>query len=113
MKDISLPLKWLIHEFDYFEHSGTDDYSNVIYADPLKIKNTRVDESTTFSRDATQNKIESNAVIFIDAKHSSPLPEFKEESKIMFKNREYTIKKVIPFYHPHKDAVRHYEIEVI
>lgn len=113
VKDISLPKKWLIHDVEYIEYVGSDDYSNPIYSDGVVIQSVRVDESTTFSRDATQNKIESNAVIFVDTKHSAPILDYKEESKVIFKDKEMTIKKVIPFYFPESDRIRHFEIEVI
>lgn len=113
MKEISLPRKWLVHDMEYFEYLHEDDYSQPVYSEPLTIKRVRVDESTTFTRDTTQNKIESDAIIFVDTKHSTPILDFKEKSKIIFKGKELIITKVVPFYFPELDKVRHYEIEVI
>ena len=110
-----LPKRWLIHDIIYQERlPGKDSYGNPLFAEPIIIKHVRFDDSTVFSRDQTQTKIQAEAVIFIDATHSTNLPEkFIEESKITFNGREYTIKKVIDCYYPNKNEIRHYELEVI
>jgi len=110
-----LPKRWLIHEIQYEEYTGErDSYGNLIYADPVVIKHVRFDDETVFSRNATDTKILANAVIFVDSTHSTNLPEkFVEESKITFNEREYTLKKVVDCYYPHKNEIRHWELEVI
>lgn len=109
-----LPKKWLIHEMIYEGYTGEkDDWGNDLYEDPVTIKNVRVDDATVFSRDQTQTKILAEAVIFVDAKNSSPIIEFKEQSKVRFNNREYVIKKIVPCYHPNKNDIHHWELEVI
>lgn len=108
-----LPKRWLIHSIEYYRHLGEDDWSNPIYDNPITIENVRFDDSTVFSRDTTQTKILADAVIFVDSTHSKPIPEFKEESRITFNGRELTLKKIIPCYYPHKNEVRHWELEVI
>src|SRR5690625_4911792 len=110
-----LPKSWLIHEIQYEKYTGNrDSYGNYIYDDPITIKFVRVDNETVFSRDTTHTKIVANAVIFVDATHSTNLPErFVEESKITFNGKEYIIKKVIDCYYPNKNEIRHYELEVI
>lgn len=110
-----LPKKWLIHTIEYREKlEGKDSYGNPRYADPITIKNVRFDDTTVFSRDQTQTKIQAEAVVFVDSTHSTNLPEkFLEESKITFNEREYTLKKVVTLYYPNKNKVRHWELEVI
>lgn len=114
-----LPKRWLIHSIVYEEYAGKDDWSNPKYDDPITIENVRFDDSTVFSRDATQTKVLADAVIFVDTTHSKPIPEFKEESKVTLLNPDgtegntYTVKKVVPCYYPHKNEIRHYELEVI
>lgn len=108
-----LPKRWLIHSIVYEGYAGKDDWSNPKYDDPITIENVRFDESTVFSRDTTQTKILADAVIFVDSTHSKPIPEFEEESRITFNGRELTLKKIIPCYYPHKNEVRHWELEVI
>jgi len=115
MKIRPLPKKWLIHTITYEERlKGKDSYGNPRYSDPVIIKHVRFDDSTVFSRDTTDTKILANAVIFVDATHSTNIPEkFVEESKITFNEKVYVLKKVIDCYYPQKNEVRHYELEVI
>ena len=110
-----LPKSWLIHDIIYKQRlEEKDDFGNPLYAEPITIHHVRCDQSTVFSRDNTQTKILANAVIFIDARNSSPIPDkFVQESIINFEDGEYVLKKIIPCYHPKKNTVRHYELEVI
>jgi len=110
-----LPKKWLIHTIEYREKlQGKDSYGNPLFAEPITIENVRFDDTTVFSRDQTQTKIQAEAVVFIDSTHSTNLPErFIEESKITFNGKEYTVKKVVDCYYPHKNEIRHWELEVI
>lgn len=109
----TLPKRWLIHSIEYGAFKGIDSWDNPIYDSPIIINNVRFDDSTVFSRDSTQNKILAEAVIFIDIKHSTPKIDFKERSKITFNNKDYVLKKVIPCYHPTKNKIHHFELEVI
>lgn len=110
-----LPKKWLIHDIIYEEKlPGKDSYGNPLFADPVTIKHVRFDDSTVFSRDTTDTKILANALVFVDSTHSTNLPEkFVEESKITFNSNNYVIKKVVDCYYPHKNKIRHWELEVI
>lgn len=109
-----LPKKWLIHTIVYEGFTGKKDaVQNPIYDAPIAIQFVRYDPSTVFSRDSVQTKIVANGVIFVDSTHSSPIPEFKEESKITFKDQTSILKKIVPCYQPKSDEVRHWELEVI
>lgn len=109
-----LPKRWLIHEIIYEGYTGQkDDWGNDKFEEPITIKHVRFDDSTVFSRDNTQTKVLANAVIFVDAKYSTPIPDFKEQSKVTFNDKEFVIQKVVPCYYPIKNAVHHYELEVI
>lgn len=109
-----LPKSWLIHTITYKEIlDEKDDYGNLTYKTPIDIEFVRYDPTTVFSRDNTQSKIVAEGVIFVDAVNSSPIPDFKEESIIIFEDRELTLKKIVPCYHPNKNIIRHYELEVI
>lgn len=111
----ALPRSWLIHDIIYKQKlDGKDDYGNPLHAEPIIIKHVRFDQSTVFSRDNTQSKIVADAVIFVDARNSEPIPdEFVEESIIIFDGKEHVLKKIVPCYHPKGDIVRHWELEVI
>lgn len=109
-----IPKRWLIHSIVYEGYTGQKDaYQNPIYDDPITINHVRYDQSTVFSRDSSQTKIVAEGVIFVDAVNSSPVPKFKEESKITFDGRQLTLKKVIPLYNPQENKVHHWELEVI
>lgn len=109
-----IPKSWLIHEISYAAYEGKDDFSNPKYAIPVKMEFVRFDDSTVFSRDATQKKIIAEGVIFVDAKHSTNIPkQFIKESIITFEGRDYILKKDIPCYYPKKNKIHHYELEVI
>jgi len=110
---MTLPKQWLIHTILYEEYQGVDDWDNEQFAKPINIKHVRFDDSSVFSRDSNQNKIVADAIIFIDAKHSKPIKDFKERSKITFNDKEYVLKKVVPCYYPTKNKIRHYELEVV
>lgn len=113
MRAMQLPKRWLIHDIGYQEFTGRDDWNEDQYAETVVIKNVRVELDTVFSRDSTQNKIVANGIIFVDSMHSKPTINFKEESLITFNQDTYKVKKVIPYYYPNKDEVRHIELEVI
>src|SRR5690625_8000947 len=109
---MNLPKQLLIHSIKYEEYQGIDDWDNEQFADPINIKHVRFDDTTVFSRDSNQNKIVADAVIFVDAKHSKPIKDFKERSKITFNDKEYMLKKVVPCYYPNKNKIRSEELEV-
>lgn len=109
-----LPKKWLIHEIIYEGYTGEkDDWRNPAYEDPVTVQHVRFDDSTVFSRDNVQTKVLANAVIFVDAQISNPIPDFKEQSRVKFNNREMVIQKVVPCYYPTENKIHHYELEVI
>lgn len=109
-----LPKTWLIHSIVYEQYTDeTDDFGNPSYAAPVTIEHVRFDESTVFSRDNTQTKVQANGVIFVDAVHSVPSVTFKEQSQITFGERELVIVKVVPCYHPQSNEIHHWELEII
>lgn len=114
MRILPLPKSWLIHSIIYKGHTGRkDDFQRPVFAEPVEIEHVRFDESTVFSRDATQTKIVAEAVIFVDAVNSSPVPNFKGESVITFGEKDFTLKKIVPCYYPTRNEVHHWELEVI
>ncbi len=109
-----LPRKWLIHEIDYYPKTGTDpDYDKPIYGEKVKIQNVRVDLDESISNGGNDHAKSNNAIIFVDALHSNPIPVFAEESKIIFKGRTTILKRVTEVYQVHRDVIHHYELEVI
>jgi hypothetical protein len=109
-----LPKAWLIHEIEYEGFTGEkDDWGNEQFEEPITIKHVRFDDSTVFSRDNLQTKVLADAIIFVDAMNSTPILDFKEQSKVKFGQKDYVIQKVVPCYYPHKNEIHHWELEVI
>lgn len=113
MRAKPFPKSWLIHAIEYHRFEGRDDWNKDSFADPVTIDFVRVDLTTLFSRDSTQNKILAEGIIYVDVVNSKPLPEFSEESLISFQGKEYKLQKIIPCYHPNSAELHHYELEVI
>lgn len=103
----------LVHEFEYQEFVGQDRYKNPEYAEPIIITNVRVDESTVFSRDGDQKKILANAIIFVYKGYSAPFVDFKEQSKIVFNDKEFLLTKVVPVAQPYSKELFSLELEVV
>lgn len=110
----SIPKSLLIHSIWYYDVLGKDNFNSPIYADPVIMNYVRFDHSVSYTRDSTQNMANLSGVIFIDARHTTNIPnKFKERAKINFNGKDYTIVNVIPFYHASTNDIRHYEIEVV
>lgn len=108
-----LPKSWLIHTIVYHPPSEEDDWGNVTNPSPITIEYVRYDQSTVFSRDSTQTKIVAEGVIFVDMVNSSPIPDFVEDTRVMFGDQRLTLKKIIPCYHPNTNDIHHLELEVV
>lgn len=111
---MNIPKSWLIHSIKYEEYTNEkDDYGNQKYEEPITIDYVRFDDSILFSRDNTDTKIQANAIVFVDSKHSTNLPnKFIEQSKVTF-NGDYVIKKVVDCYYPNKNKIHHWELELV
>lgn len=113
MSSIAIPKKLLIHSVDYYRYNCKNDWGGVGYDDAVRINDVRVDLTTVYSKDLTQNRIVAEGVVFVDLINSSPVPNFTEQSKLVFNGRDYVITKVIPCYNPTSNAIHHYELEMI
>lgn len=113
MRSIAIPKKLLIHSVDYYRHNGKNDWGGVDYADAVNVKHVRVDLTTIYSKDLTQNRIVAEGIVFVDSVNSNPVPSFTEQSKLVFDGKDYVITKVIPCYNPTSNSIHHYELEMI
>ena len=103
-----------MHSITYYEkQSGRDEWGNPKHDVAIEVKNVRFDAASTFSRSVGEDNISINGVVFVDCKHSSPIPNFKDNSKITFNGRDMVIHKVIPCYHPESSEIHHYELDVV
>lgn len=109
-----LPLEWLIHSVTYTALGEDDGWGNTTESTTITIDHVRFDNTTTFSRDSNQNKVQAEAVVFVCTKHSTDVPDaFVEGAKITFNERDYTIKKIVDCYYPTTNKIHHYELEVV
>lgn len=113
MKLTRPPKKFLIHDIQYMEHVGNDDWQKPVFADPVTVKNVRVDNTPEYSVDADGLSLRYNALVFCYNGLSEPFPEFKTQSRIIFDGNEHTITRVVPVYEAYSDAIYSYELEVI
>jgi len=108
-----VPLKFLVHEIEYMEYLGNDDWQKPIHADPVKIENVRVDSSPDFSVSSSGEQILYNALIFCYKGLTTPLPNFKVKSRIKFNGVEHTIVRVVPVFEAYVDDLYSIELEVV
>ena len=109
-----LPRKWLIHSIEYYPLLGKDeDYDFPIYDDPIIIERVRVDIDESLLIDGNGHSKADSGIVFIDYKNSKPIPTFEEDSKIVFKGKEYRLRKIVECYQVEKDEIHHYELEVV
>lgn len=109
-----LPRKWLIHEIEYVPLIGKDEnYDEPLYGSPTIVKNVRVDIDVSVLIGGQDHNQTDSLLVFVDYKNSSPIVEFIEESKVIFKGKEYRLQKVVPCYQVDKDEIHHYELELV
>ncbi|HEM5582653.1 minor capsid protein [Streptococcus suis] len=108
-----VPKRMLVHEFEYHEYLQEDRNHKPKYADPVTVKDCRIDFATIYSRDSSEKKIVADCLIFCYNAQTSPFLAFKEMSKIVVSNREMIIKKVVPIYEPYTKKLFSYELECL
>jgi len=105
---------WLVDSFEYHEYTGEKDtFGKVKYADPVTVRNVRIDYSKVWKRNKTEAVVTANAVIFCVASHTTPFLDFKEQSKVEMDGKEYIIQKIIKNKEPYHDTLWSIELEVI
>ena len=107
------PMEFLIHSIDYMEYTGTNDWQEPEYANPITIDNVRVDIGSQYSASTSGKQLLYNALIFVYDGLSSPMVDFKTESKILFKGKELVITDVTPVYEAYEDRLYAVELEVV
>lgn len=107
------PKSFLIHNIQYKEHVGNDDWQKPVFAEPVTVEHVRVDNSPEYSVSSDGLSLRYNALVFCYKGISDPLPDFKTQSRIIFDGNEHTITKVVPVYEAYSDDIYCYELEVI
>lgn len=107
------PRSFLNDSFYYSEYIGTDKWSKPTFKDALTVKGCRIDNETVFSNSSGGKTIAYNALLLCYAGITTPLPVFKEQSKVTFDGKDRVILRVIPLKEAFNENVYGYELEVI
>lgn len=100
------------HAVQYKHFIGTDDWDKPSYDKPLDVPFVRFDEGYNFSQQGVNATDDMpNALITLFKKYSLNMPNFINQSEILFNGGTYTIVKVIPLYFM-SDEIIGYELEV-
>lgn len=107
------PKEFFIDSFDYKKYLGLNRYSEPEYALPITIKNCRIARGSEYTSTTSGKQLLYNAVVFCVKGITTPLPEFKTESIVIFDGIEHKVIKVIPIYEPYTEKIYSYELEVV
>lgn len=94
----------------------TDDWGQPLAGEPVTIEHCVVQPQTIYSGSNNDRTIVANAVVFLYAGISSPLPTITKNnvgSKLVFESEEYTVQKIIDNREPFSNALHSYELEVL
>lgn len=107
------PAIFCIDEFEYREYVGDNSWSEPMYADPVLIKRCRIDRGAEYSQSTSGKVLLYNAVVFCYEGITTPLPQFKTQSILVFDGQEHVVTKVIPIYEAYEKTIYSYELEVV
>lgn len=107
------PIEFLTDTFEYKEYLGTNDWSEPEYAKEIEIKHCRIDKGAEFTHSSAGKRLLYNGVIFCYVDLTSPIVDFKVESKVIYDDVEHIVTRVLPIKEPLSDKLYAYEIEVI
>ena len=81
------PKEFLVDSFIYREYLGEGDYNKPIYGDYVSIDNCRIDRGSQYTFSTNGKQLLYHAVVFCYAGLTDPIPEFKEQSLLIFDGR--------------------------
>lgn len=95
----------------------TDDWGKPIKTETtMQVNNVIVQEQTIYSGNNNSRTITANAVVFLFAGVSDPMPTFSREAvgnKIRYDGKEWTITNIVANRDPFSGDVYSYELEVL
>lgn len=106
-------MRFLIDSFEYHEYIGMNDWNEPIYSAPKLIQHARIDRSSEYSSSTSGKQLLYNGIVFCYNGATEPFPDFREQSKLVYDNKEHVITKTIKNYEPYMKDVYSYELEVI
>lgn len=92
-----------------------DDYGKQKTID-MPINNVLVQPQTIYSGSNNSRTITANAIVFLFAQISDPLPQITPDwigDHLTFENRDYTITNIVDNREPYSNKVYSYELEVL
>lgn len=107
------PKNFCIDSFEYHEFVEENWNTGPVYKESVTIRNCRIDRGAEYSQSSSGKQLLYNAVIFCYEGITTPLPEFKAESKLHFDDQDHTVTKVIPIYEAYDNVIYSYELEVV
>ncbi len=107
------PKKFCIDAFEYKEYTGINSWNEPEHAEAKTIENCRIDRGAEYTSDRSGKQLLYNAVIFCYEGITTPMPQFINESIIVYDGVDHVITKVIPIYDAFSNTLYAYELEVI
>ncbi|GAX06812.1 minor capsid protein [Secundilactobacillus pentosiphilus] len=101
---------------DQSDTAQTDDWGNPIKVAPITINNCVVQPQTIYSGSNNDRTIVANAVVFLYAGISDPLPTIAKNnvgSVITFEGQKYTLTQIVDNREPFSNELYSYELEVL
>jgi len=108
-----VPAEFCIDSFEYKEYLGENNWSEPEYADPVTIRNCRIDRGSEYTSTTAGKQLLWNAVIFCYEGITTPIPNFTTQSILTFDGVDHVVTKVIPIYEAYEKNLYSYELEVV
>ena len=99
----------------HVESDEEDDYGKKKKTD-MPVNNVLVQPQTIYSGSNNSRTITANAIVFLFAQISDPLPQITPDwigNHLTFENRDYTITNIVDNREPYSNKVYSYELEVL
>lgn len=108
----AIPKSLLIHTVQLQTVTGKDAWGSEILSEPLVLQYVRLEPSTKYVKDKSNQERQLAATLFYDCRNSRPrVQSFHDGQVITFSEERYRVKLVEPLYDGRR--LHHYEIGVI
>lgn len=107
------PKEFLVDSFIYREYLGEGDWNKPEYGEEKTISFCRIDRGSQYTFSTNGKQLLYNAVVFCYKDLTTPLPEFKEQSLVIYDGKEHVITKIEKISEAYSNTVYSYELEVI
>lgn len=107
-----IPKALLIHTAQIQDVSGKDTWGKETLTEPVTLEYVRLEPSTKYVRDKSNQEIQLAAVMFYDCRNSRPRGQtFRDNQVLTFNGERYRTKLVEPLYDGRR--LHHYEIGMV